>query len=63
MNCQLLIDFFSYTVCKHFKLSMSCHAAPLLEGNVTKNPSNARAIAEVILGVRRLPPALLCDTQ
>lgn len=41
MNCQLLIDFFSYTVCKHFKLSVSCHAAPLLEGNITKNPSKA----------------------
>lgn len=42
MNCQLLIDFFfSSTVCKHFKLSVSCHAGPLLEGNVTKIPSTA----------------------
>lgn len=41
MNCQLLIDFLSYTVCKHFKLSVSCHAGPLFEGNVTKTPSKA----------------------
>lgn len=40
MNCKLLIDFFA-TVYKHFKLTVSCHAVILLEGNVIMNLSKA----------------------